>query len=321
MSKRPFQLKSELLAEDHRFCAGKATLKTVRLTVCFQEGEASFPLWLMVPNRTGSHPLFVHINFHPEMPTRYLPAEEIRDRGYAILAIEHNAVSPDAQDGFATGLGALLRKVARTDGISQSQLPGKIAIWAWVASRALDWALEQPEICSSRIAVIGHSRLGKAALLCGALDQRIACIIANASGCSGAAITRGKAGEHIADIVRSYPYWFCEAYQQYANKESALPFEQDWLLAVLAPRLLVIGDAVKDVWCDPVHEYLSCASAGKAREWLGEKGLIHPDRLPEVGETLHEGNIGYHLRNGEHYLSREDWNRYMNFLDARGWRT
>jgi len=314
-----FSMDCTNVSEDANFYGGKATLKTVNLTIHFVEGVASFPAWLMVPNTPGDHPLFVHINFHPGMPNRFLPAEEICDRGYAVLEVEHNSISPDARDDFADGLGALLRKVARNSGVAEAQLPGKIAIWAWAASRTLDWALGQAGICSTHIAVIGHSRLGKTALLCGALDERISCVISNDSGCSGAAITRGKEGEHVSDIIQRFPHWFCEAYRQYASNEMNMPFEQDWLLAAIAPRLLLVGSALLDKWCGPTHEYLSCVSASKAWTQLGKNGFIHPDQLPLGGDVFHQGDIGYHLRNGSHYLNREDWNNYINFLDARGW--
>jgi len=183
----------------------------------------------------------------------------------------------------------------------------------------LDWALTQPQVDPRHVAVIGHSRLGKTALVAGMLDERFACVISNDSGCSGAAVTRGKPGEHIADITRNFPFWFCEHYQAYANNEQALPFEQDWLLAAIAPRLLLVGSAIEDEWAGPSHEYLGCVSASRAWEGLNQPGFVHPDRLPQVGDVLHEGAIGYHLRAGKHYLSREDWNRYMDFLDRKGW--
>ncbi len=315
----PFRLEHEILSEDPRFCAGKGPLKALRLTLTFEEGKASFPAWLMTPSAPGEHPLFVSISFHPGMPNDYLPAEEICDRGYAVLALEHNSISPDRQDHFGDGLGRLLRLVAANSGIPEAQLPGKIAIWAWAASRALDWAWEQPGISRKHIAVIGHSRLGKTALLCGMLDERFSCVISNESGCSGAAVTRGKEGEHVADITGKFPFWFCDAYQQYANREDSLPFDQDWLLASIAPRLLLVGSAVGDPWSGPGHEYLSCVSASKAWELLGKPGFVHPDRFPETGEVFHEGSVGYHLRSGLHFLSREDWNLYIDFLSSKGW--
>ncbi len=318
--KLSYTMEGKVVKEDSGFCAGKSLLKTAELTITLPQGTCTFPVSLSTPTAPGDHPLFVCINFHPETPARYLPSEEICDRGYAVLSIYYNDVSWDKQDHFADGLGKLLRQAAAENGVAPEQLPGKIAIWAWAMGRALDWALTQPQLSHEHIACIGHSRLGKTALLCGLLDERFTCVISNDSGCSGAAITRSKPGEHVEQITRNFPFWFCESYQQYVNNEDTMPFEQDWLLAGIAPRLLIVGSAVEDEWAGPSHEYLSCVSASKAWDMLGKPGFVHPDRLPVTGDTLHEGSIGYHLRAGKHYLGREDWNRYMDFLDAKGWR-
>ena len=316
----PCSVEGRIVREDDSFCAGKAVLQTAEITVTLPNGAFTYPVRLTMPTAPGSHPLFVCINFRPETPDRYLPSEEICDRGYAVLSIYYNDVSLDAQDHFADGLARLLRDAAAERGVAPEQLPGKIAVWAWAMSRALDWAIAQPGVCQSRVAAIGHSRLGKTALLAGLLDERFACVISNDSGCSGAAITRGKPGEHVVHITHNFPFWFCENYRQYSDTEDAMPFEQDWLLAGIAPRLLMVGSALEDEWAGPSHEYLSCASASGAWELLGKPGFIHPDRLPEAGDAFHEGSIGYHLRAGKHYLGREDWNRYMDFLDQKGWR-
>ena len=308
-----------ILQEERDFCAGKCVLKTAEITARLPQGECRFPVQLAMPAASGLHPLFVCINFRPGVPDRYLPAEEIIDRGYAVLSIDYNAVSPDRDDGFADGPACLLRRAAAESGVKPGQLPGKIAVWAWAMSRALDWALTQPGVCHERIAAIGHSRLGKTALLAGLLDERFACVISNDSGCSGAAVTRGKPGEHVADITRQFPFWFCQSYQKYAGREDAMPFDQHWLLAGIAPRMLLVGSAWEDEWAGPSHEYLGCCAASAAWTLTGKPGFVHPDRLPTAGDVLHEGCVGYHLRAGRHYLSREDWNRYMDFLDAKGW--
>jgi len=315
----PCAVNAQLLRQDDRFAAGKSPLKLWQLTLTLPQGSCSFPVKLCMPAAPGPHPLFICLNFHSETPSPYLPSEEIADRGYGVLSVNYQDISPDRQDHFADGLAKLLRQAAAEAAIPPAQWPGKIAVWAWAACRMLDWALTQPQVDSRRVAVIGHSRLGKTALVAGMLDERFACVISNDSGCSGAAVTRGKPGEHIADITRNFPFWFCEQYQAYTNNEQALPFEQDWLLAAIAPRLLLVGSAIEDEWAGPSHEYLGCVSASRAWEGLNQPGFVHPDRLPQVGDVLHEGAIGYHLRAGKHYLSREDWNRYMDFLDRKGW--
>lgn len=317
----PVSCKAEarILSEDRQFCAGKATLRTVELTLALPGGSFSFPMYHTVPKGREQYPLFVLANFTAAVPDRYFPVEEICDRGYGVLSVGYNDISKDADDGFSEGLGKLLRQEAANAGVPPEQLPGKIAIWTWTLSRMLDWALTQPGISAEHTAVIGHSRLGKTALVAGMLDQRFACVISNASGCSGAAITRGKTGEHVCHITEKFPFWFCEAYRQYAHNEAAMPFEQDWLLSTIAPRLLCVSSAEDDLWAGPAHEFLGCVAATPVWEALGLPGLVTPDRYPLPGEALQEGSIGYHIRRGCHYLSREDWNRFMDFLDRKGW--
>lgn len=310
---------ARIVAKDDRFCAGKAALFTVELTLTLPGGSFTFPMYHTVPKGRERYPLFVLANFSPEVPDQYFPVEEIIDRGYGVLSMGYNDVSKDAADDYTDGLGRLLRQEAEKAGVPAEQLPGKIAIWAWTLSRMLDWALAQPGVTAQRTAVIGHSRLGKTALLAGLMDERFACVISNASGCSGAAITRGKTGEHVSDITEKFPYWFCDHYRQYANAEEAMPFEQDWLLGGIAPRLLCVSSAKEDLWAGPAHEFLGCVAASPAWEALGLAGLVTPDRYPLPGEALREGSIGYHIRRGTHYLSREDWNRFMDFLDHKGW--
>lgn len=304
----PAALKAETLSEE-AFCAGKATLQKLRLTASLPSGgDFSFPVTAVLPKGEGPFPFFVMINFRPDVPDKCLPSEEICDRGYAVLSFYYEDIAPDRDDGFTEGLPALL---------PPEECPGKLTLWAWAASRVLDWALTQPQLDPQKAAVIGHSRLGKTALLCGALDTRFAAACSNDSGCSGAAITREKRGERVEVISRVFPFWFCKSYRQYADREQEMPFDQHFLLAAMAPRLLLVGSAEEDIWADPDAEYLSCRAASEAWELLGLPGLIAPDRLPQAGDAFRRGSIGYHLRSGAHYFSREDWNRYMDFLDEK----
>jgi hypothetical protein len=316
----PCRVEGRVTRTEQDFCAGKAPLQRVEITLHLPAGSFSFPATYVRPAAPGVHPLLVFLNFTHDVPDKYYPAEEICDRGYAVLCAGYEDISKDAQDDYSSGLGKLLRDAAAQGGVPREQLPGKIAIWAWAASRMLDWALTQPGVTAERTAVIGHSRLGKTALVSGMLDERYACVISNASGCSGAAITRGKSGEHISDITGRFPYWFCENYRQYAGNEAAMPFDQHWLLAALAPRLVCVSSGAQDTWAGPGHEFLSCAAASAAWEKQGVPGFMTPDRLPLPGEALQQGSIGYHMRPGCHYHSREDWNRFLDFLDAKGWR-
>ena len=238
-----------------------------------------------------------------------MPTEEIIDAGYATLTFCYKDVTSDDGD-FTNGLAG----VVYPDGTKDDDRCGKIGLWAWAAMAVMDYALTLPELDHAKISVIGHSRLGKTALLTGALDERFYCAISNDSGCSGAAISREKDGETIRKITTKFPFWFCENYKKYADREEELPFDQHFLLAANAPHKVYVASAAGDAWACPEHEYLSCVAASEYYEKHTGKGFVRPDRLPNVTECLHDGNIGYHLRAGDHYLSREDWSSYMKYI-------
>ena len=192
---------------------------------------------------------------------------------------------------------------------------GKIRMWAWAASRALDYALTLECLDPDRAAVIGHSRLGKTALVAGMLDERFKMVISNDSGCSGAAILRGKKGEMIEKITNVFPHWFCDNYKKYAGKEDEQPFDQHFLVAASAPRHVYVASAELDWWADPVSEFLSCYAADEVYRRLGLTGFVCEDVIPQPLCKYQEGMIGYHVRTGDHYLGREDWNLYMDYMD------
>lgn len=292
-------------------CAGHATFGHYMLRADMGKFNVSFPIRTILPKKypKGGMPCFVLINFVPEVPNWYLPAEEITDRGYGVISIYYNDVSDDCEDGYTTGIApAMTAEYGPTS---------KISLWAWACSRALDYALSLDCIAKDKIAVVGHSRLGKTALWAGANDERFAAVLSNDSGCSGAAISRGKIGESIGAITDRFPYWSIAKYKEYKNNEYAAPFDQHFLLAAVAPRLLIVHSASEDDWADPTSEYLSCCAASEAWEKAGLKGFEHPDRLPAVNEVIGSADINYFCREGAHYLSRADWNAYMDLLDTK----
>ncbi len=306
---RPYSVSAELVENDKKFCAGKANLQKLMLNCKAEWGEFSFPIYYTAPKDKKNIPCFIHINFRDLIPDRYQPTEELVDNGFATLTFCYKDVTSDDGD-FTNGLAGIVYP----DGKRRPDGCGKLGLWAWAAMAIMDYAQTLPELDRQRICVAGHSRLGKTALLTGALDKRFYCAFSNDSGCSGAALSRNNSGETIRDIVNRFPYWFCENYYKYADNEAALPFDQHWLIAANAPHRVYVASAAGDLWACPPNEYLSCIAASKYYERLGLCGFIHPDRFPNEGERMHEGNIGYHLRGGNHYFSREDWLYYIEFL-------
>ncbi len=293
------------------FCAGKAEACRVTAKCTVNGKEFSFPFYTVIPAEKTKHPFFVHINFREDVPDRYMPTEELVDNGFAVLSFCYEDITSDNED-FTNGLAGVLFP----DGRREADSAGKLAMWAWAAQRVMDYAQTLPSLDVSRSVICGHSRLGKTALLTAATDTRFAYAYSNNSGCSGAAISRGKHGESVADICRVFPYWFCENYLKYAGNEQAMPFDQHWLLASIAPRPVCVGSASLDAWADPEFEMLSCIAASNAYKAFGQKGFIYPEREARVGECFFEGSIGYHLRKGLHYFSRDDWHRLIEFVNS-----
>ncbi len=303
----PFREFRSEVTENNIICAGKGIHTSVRLT--FPEAENfSFPVEILRPDTNKKVPVFVFLNFRPDIYDRYLPTEEIIDNSFAVARIYYKDITSDDGD-FSDGIAKYVTK-DRENGTDC----GKIAMWAWAASRVLDCLGTTNQFDMDNVAVMGHSRLGKTALLAGAYDERFKYVMSNDSGCSGAAITRNKVGETVDDICERFPYWFCKNYNKYRNKESEMPFDQHFLIALSAPRYVSVHSAAEDRWADPDSEYLACVAASEAYEILGEKGLVSPDRLPVVGDDFTKGSIGYSVRSGTHFLSRWDWNKYMNFI-------
>ena len=291
-----------LVEKSEKAFAGKAVQEKIQLSFDTPGGRFTFPFVLITPVSEEKVPVFVNVNFRPEIPDKYLPAEEIIDHGFAVATFYYQDVTQDGPEW--DGIAALYPRDEKTGW-------GKIGMWAFAASRILDYLEQREHYDLSRTCVCGHSRLGKTALWCGAQDERFAMVVSNDSGCSGAAITRDKVGENVKDIITRFPYWFCGNYHGWAGREHEMPFEQHMLLALAAPRKLYVCSATEDEWADPESEYLCCFAASPAWKLLRVPGFIAPNALPTPDEPLHEGGICYHLRTGGHFFSRTDWLWHM----------
>ena len=282
-------------------------------------GKLSVPFTVFLPATatiSSPCPVFVFIcnrpvsNIDPtrKTPSPFWPAEAIIARGYAAAAFQVDAFDPDDPNGYGKGVRALFDEKRGPDSW------GTIAAWSWGASRLLDYLETVPTIDAKRAGVVGHSRGGKAALWCGAQDERFALTISNNSGSTGAALARGKTGERITDINQKFPHWFCDNYKKFNGHENDLPVDQHELLGLIAPRLVYVASATSDAWSDPHHEFLSCVAAEPVFRLMGKKG-VGSDKMPPPETPLHTGSIGYHLRTGKHDLTPYDWARFMDFAD------
>ena len=298
-----------VVSTEKKVASGHAIVDRVEIDVPTEKGTFTFPINLIVPNNGHKVPVFVLINFRPDLYDMYYPLEEIVDNGFALAVIYYDDVTTDDED-MENGLAGMFTRNADGTGF------GKISLWAYAASRVLDYLETRDEIDTEHAAVIGHSRLGKTALWCGANDVRFKYVISNDSGCSGAAYERDKheGAETIKIITGAFPFWFCENFMKYVGHESERNFDQHFLLAASAPRYVLINSASRDLWADPMSEQLSCIGASPAWEINGKKGFIGPEEQAQVGEAWTDGCVGYFRRDGVHFLGRADWLTAMDFV-------
>lgn len=322
---------SEPVTVEARYCDRTVTHSYVDMTVTTQYGSHTFRIQRVLHVDGSIDPFFVSLSFSPNVPNVYFPTEEVAESGFDVLNIYYKGITSDDND-FHNGLAGIFLPNGRQKGNDCS----KILLWAWAAMRVLDYAQTLPQLDMNQAAVVGHSRLGKTALVAGMLDTRFRYVFSNDSGCSGASLARGNTGlpgqvtydpdnifkynhdyttgETIRDIVREFPHFSCLNYHKYITTNIPENFDQHYLVATIAPRFAYIASASKDFWADPVSEFICGAAASEAYEKMGLKGLVHNDCLPQIEETFHEGRIGYHLRKGPHFFSRHDWARYMAFI-------
>lgn len=240
----------------------------------------------------------------------YWPVRQLLAEGYAAAAFYASDLAPDDEDGWKT---AGLYPLFYGGGPRPADGFGCLSAWAFGAQRVLGALRTCPELDPGRIAVAGHSRAGKAALWAAAQDERFATAFVNNSGCCGAALNAGKLGERVSSMCRMMPRWFCENFLQYGDMPvEEMPFDQDLLLASMAPRPVFVTSGSRDYWSDPEAEYRSAASAGAVYAALGAKPLACP-QYPAPDTAWCEGDVGYALREGPHDMTAWDWAQFCRF--------
>ncbi len=235
--------------------------------------------------------------------------ERVLKAQMAVATVCYYDFFPDRADGFEASIMRMFYSPSEWN--SATRPTGAISAWAWGIMRALDCLEAQPEIDPRRMMVTGHSRLGKTALWAGACDRRIALTVSNCSGSCGAKLSHRYFGESIEWIQQWNPHWMRADFDRFAGHDAELPFDQHWLMAAIAPRLLYVASATADCYADPEGEFLGAKAAGEAWKYFGGRGLGEAD-FPAPGKLIgHE--VGYYLRTGDHDITDENWKAMVEF--------
>jgi len=338
----PVPVQGVVTYTDPHFFEGKATLKLVTLKLD-AAGAPETHLLMVIPNhRAGPAPVFLGMNFngnhavvtetHVPLPTSWMPGQEplaanhraleaVRgtqvhvweleqsvERGYAVATLYCGDVEPDTTNAVG-GVRESIRQPKSPDEW------GTIAAWAWGLQRVVDYLVTDPDIDKKHIAVVGHSRLGKAAMLAGAFDDRVAMVIPLQAGCGGTAPSRGTVGESVERINTVFPHWFCDEFKKFNTQPDLLPFDQNCLIAMCAPRPVLLAAAVEDTWANPAGAFEMLKAADPVYRLLGADGLA-VETMPETNKLV-DSNLGFFIRPGKHSMTKLDWRFLLDFADKQ----
>lgn len=237
--------------------------------------------------------------------------EKVLARGYGFATICYQDIEPDFNGGFVHGLRPLFFKKGQTQPAADDW--GAIGAWAYGLSRAMDYLEKDKDVDAKRVAVMGHSRLGKTVLWSGAFDQRFAMVISSCPGEGGASLARRNYGETIRSLTDRFGYQFSANYRKYADHEDQLPVDTHELIALIAPHPVYITGAQDDQWADPKGEFLACVAAGPVYRLSGMQDL-GTDQMPPLNQPIMH-TIGFHYRDGKHAVTDFDWNQFLVFAD------
>ena len=233
-------------------------------------------------------------------------APMIVEKGYGLATFYGGEVDPDRGD-VRGGLQPWLRA-------KLSHSPdkwGTIALYAWAMSRMVDVLRDDASTAKAPVIAVGHSRMGKTALLAGAMDERFAMAIPLQAGCGGTAPSRGKIGESVKQINDRFPHWFNSRFKEFGERPEKLPFDQHHLVALMAPRPVLFANAVEDTWANPAGQFEVLRAADPVYRLLGAGGCDAKEMPPL--DTLTNGTLAYWIRPGKHEMRTEDWRTFLEF--------
>lgn len=237
--------------------------------------------------------------------------EKVLARGYAFATICYQDIEPDFKGGYVHGIRPLFFKPGQTEPAPDEW--GAIGAWSYGLSRVMDYLEKDKEVDARRVAILGHSRLGKTVLWAGAIDQRFAMVLSSCSGEGGASLARRNYGETVRNLSDAFPYWFCANLQKYADHVEQLPVDTHELIALIAPRPVYVTGGETDRWADPKGEFFACVGAGPVYRLLGAQDM-GTDQMPPLDHPL-VGAVAYHIHTGGHAVTAYDWDQFLAFAD------
>lgn len=308
----------EVVKENRNQFPEVADLEEVNITVSRKGKVHTMRINFFLPkNQKGPFPVVLVINYLPKytdgklVDEAFWPVRELISRGFATASFHAETVAPDNSETYQNGIISTLypEQIGQPNGLKA------FGAWGWAAMRAMDYFEQHPRINSKKSVLVGHSRTGKTALWTSANDPRWAITYANESGCGGAALSQRKFGETVEAINTRFPYWFADNFRKYNGKEESLPLDQHLLPGLIAPRAVYYSSAREDRWADPKGEYLGIQLGSRvAAEIYGKKAVFEKE-FEALDGPVHLESVGYHIREGKHDLTWEDWKIFLEFVE------
>jgi hypothetical protein len=231
------------------------------------------------------------------------PIELITSKGFGLAAFYAGDVQPD-RPNVAEAMRTILPKDSDT---------ATVMSWAFGIHRVVDFLQNEKSVDGKKLIAVGHSRLGKATLLAGAFDDRIAVVIPHQAGCGGTGPSRHNdpKAEAVSRINTSFPHWFCSNFKEFNDDTERLPFDQNGLVALCAPRAVLYSNAVEDLWANPSGQLAILKAAEPVYKLYGVDGCATRD-MPEVNQLI-DSRLGYFIRPGKHSMTTTDWQAFLKY--------
>ena len=231
--------------------------------------------------------------------------------GFGFATLCYTDITPDFEDNDELGL----RGLYHTPGTPRADNDwGSISAWALGVSRLMDYFEKDPDVDATRVAITGCSRLGKTTIWTGAIEPRIKVVMPSCSGEGGAAMSRRNYGETVAHLAEKtrFPYQFCPKYGYWGSRVHEMPVDAHMLVALIAPRPLLLQTGSTDNWSDPKGEWLSLIEARKVYQLLGQD-VPASDEMPAADQPIYS-TLGYVMHDGGHGVMPQDWTYYLEFM-------